>query len=92
MSTTKFLLDESDIPAHWYNVVADMPNPPEPVLGPDGKPIPPEALGAIFPGPLIEQEVSAERWIPVPEPVRGSGVRRWRWWGRWSGWMCGSTW
>ena len=38
MSRTKFLLDESEIPTHWYNVVADMPNPPAPPLGPDGKP------------------------------------------------------
>src|SRR5512135_2559423 len=70
MSQTKILLDESDIPTHWYNVVADMPNPPAPVLGPDGKPIGPEALMAIFPMSLIEQEVSAERWIPIPEAVR----------------------
>ncbi|MDD3884222.1 MAG: TrpB-like pyridoxal phosphate-dependent enzyme [Gallionella sp.] len=70
MSQTKFLLDESEIPTHWYNVVADMPNPPTPPLGPDGKPIGPEALTAIFPMSLIEQEVSAERWIAIPEPVR----------------------
>jgi tryptophan synthase beta chain len=70
MPQTKFLLDERDIPTHWYNVVADMPNRPAPPLGPDGKPIGPEALAAIFPMSLIEQEVSAERWIPIPEPVR----------------------
>jgi len=70
MPQTKFLLDERDIPTHWYNVVADMPNPPAPPLGPDGQPIGPEALTAIFPMSLIEQEVSAERWIPIPEPVR----------------------
>ena len=70
MPQTKILLDESDIPTHWYNVVADMPNKPAPPLGPDGKPISPEALTAIFPMSLIEQEVSAERWIPIPEPVR----------------------
>lgn len=70
MSQTKFLLDEKDIPTHWYNVVADMPNPPAPPLGPDGKPIGPEALAAIFPMSLIEQEVSGERWIPIPDPVR----------------------
>ena len=44
MSQTKILLDESEIPTHWYNVVADMPNPPAPPLGPDGKPIGPDAL------------------------------------------------
>lgn len=70
MSETKILLAESEIPTHWYNVVADMPNPPVPPLGPDGKPIGPEALTAIFPMALIEQEMSAERWIPIPEPVR----------------------
>ena len=70
MSATKILLDEKEIPTHWYNVVADMPNRPAPPLGPDGKPIGPEALAAIFPMALIEQEVSAERWIPIPEPVR----------------------
>ncbi len=70
MSQTKILLDESDIPTHWYNVVADMPNPPAPPLGPDGKPIGPEALTAIFPMSLIEQEVSSERWIAIPDPVR----------------------
>jgi tryptophan synthase beta chain len=70
MPQTKILLDENEIPTHWYNVVADMPNKPAPPLGPDGKPIGPEALAAIFPMSLIEQEVSAERWIPIPEPVR----------------------
>ena len=70
MPQTKILLDESEIPTHWYNVVADMPNPPAPPLGPDGKPIGPEALTAIFPMSLIEQEMSAERWIAIPEKVR----------------------
>ncbi len=73
---TKILLDERDIPTHWYNVIADMPNPPAPPLGPDGKPVGPEALGAIFPPALIEQEVSADRWIPIPDPVREA----WRLW------------
>jgi len=77
MPQTKFLLDESEIPSHWYNVVADMPNRPAPPLGPDGKPIGPEALAAIFPPSLIEQEMSAERWIPIPEKVREI-YRLWR--------------
>lgn len=63
-------LEESDIPTHWYNVVADMPNRPAPPLGPDGKPVSPERMLAIFPGNILEQEMSAERWIPIPEPVR----------------------
>jgi len=74
---TKILLDEADMPDHWYNIVADMPNAPEPPLGPDGKPAPAEALTAIFPPGLIEQEVSAQRWIPIPEEVR-EVLRLWR--------------
>ena len=77
MPQTKILLDESEIPTQWYNVVADFPEPPAPPLGPDGKPIGPEALGAIFPAALIEQEVTRERWIPIPEPVREI-YRLWR--------------
>ncbi len=67
---TKVLLDESEIPTHWYNVVSDFPNPPAPPLGPDGQPIGPEALAPLFPMALIEQEVSSERWIEIPEEVR----------------------
>jgi hypothetical protein len=77
MQQVKILLDESDIPENWYNVVADMPKAPAPSLGPDGKPIGPEALAVIFPGAIIEQEVSRERWIPIPEPVREI-YRQWR--------------
>jgi tryptophan synthase beta chain len=77
MPQVKILLDESEIPTSWYNVVADMPNPPAPPLGPDGKPISPDALSAIFPLAIIEQEISRERWIPVPEPVRQI-YRQWR--------------
>jgi tryptophan synthase beta chain len=76
MPQTKILLDESEIPTHWYNVIADMPNPPSPPLGPDGKPVPPQALLGIFPEALVMQEVSGERWIPIPEPVR----EIWRMW------------
>jgi tryptophan synthase beta chain len=65
------------MPTHWYNIVADMPNPPSPPLGPDGQPAPPEALAAIFPEPLIEQEVSSERWIPIPDEVQDV-LRLWR--------------
>ncbi|GBE20907.1 MAG TPA: TrpB-like pyridoxal phosphate-dependent enzyme [Actinobacteria bacterium] len=74
---TKITLPESEIPTHWYNVVADMPNPPAPSLGPDGNPIGPDALAAIFPEALIGQEVSSERWIPIPEEVRDI-YRMWR--------------
>ncbi len=77
MPLTKILLEEQDIPTHWYNVVADMPNPPAPPLGPDGKPVSPEQMLAIFPGNILEQEMSAERWIPIPEEVR-EAYRLWR--------------
>ncbi|HUA35994.1 MAG TPA: TrpB-like pyridoxal phosphate-dependent enzyme [Candidatus Binataceae bacterium] len=77
MPQVKILLDESEIPRHWYNIVADMPNPPAPPLGPDGQPISPESLAAIFPAAIIEQEVARERWIPIPEAVREI-YRQWR--------------
>ncbi|MCG7936382.1 MAG: TrpB-like pyridoxal phosphate-dependent enzyme [Candidatus Thiodiazotropha taylori] len=67
---TKILLKEAEMPTHWYNVVADMPNPPAAILAPDGSLVTPDALSAIFPDAIIEQEVSAERWIPIPEEVR----------------------
>ena len=77
MQQTKILLDERDLPDHWYNIVADMPNPPAPYLGPDGQPVPPEAMLAIFPEALVMQEVSTERWIPIPEAVR-EALTQWR--------------
>lgn len=77
MTDTKILLDESEIPTHWYNVVADMPNKPEPVYGPDGKPATPESMLQIFPEEIVKQEVSSERWIEIPEPVREI-YRLWR--------------
>ncbi|MGE5493221.1 MAG: TrpB-like pyridoxal phosphate-dependent enzyme [Actinomycetota bacterium] len=70
MTPTRILLEQNEIPTHWYNVVADMTTPPAPPLGPDGKPVAPEKMAAIFPGPLLEQEMTAERWIPIPEEVR----------------------
>lgn len=66
----KIWLPENEMPTHWYNVVADMPNAPTPPLGPDGQPVGPEALSAIFPNAIIEQEMSAERWIKIPDEVR----------------------
>ena len=77
MQQTKILLDESEIPTHWYNVVADMPNPPAPPLGPDGQPIGPEMMQAIFPDNIIEQEMSAQRWIEIPAEVR-QALTMWR--------------
>ena len=67
METRKVLLTEDEMPRQWYNILADIKmNPP---LGPDGKPVDPEALAAVFPMNLIEQEVSSERWIDIPEEV-----------------------
>jgi tryptophan synthase beta chain len=77
MSNTKILLDESEMPTHWYNVIADMPNPPAPYLGPDGQPVTEEQMGAIFPPGLLEQETSTQRWIEIPQEVREI-LRLWR--------------
>lgn len=71
MSEKKILLSEREIPTHWYNIMADMPNLPKPPLNPaTGQPAGPEDLAAIFPMELIKQEVSSERWIEIPEEVR----------------------
>ena len=77
MTATRIMLEESEIPKHWYNVIADMPNPPLPPLGPDGKPVGPEQMGVIFPDTILEQEMSGERWIAIPEEVR-EAYRLWR--------------
>ena len=77
MSDTKILLGEDAIPRHWYNVIPDLPEPPRPYLGPDGAPVPPAAMEAIFPPAIVEQETSPERWIEIPEPVR-EALRLWR--------------
>jgi len=67
----KILLTESEIPTHWYNILADMPNPPKPPLHPGtGQPVGPQDLSAIFPMALIQQEVTTERWVEIPEEVR----------------------
>ena len=66
----KYLLPESQMPQHWYNVVADLPSPPPPPLHPGtGQPVGPDDLAPLFPGALIAQEVSAERHIAIPEEV-----------------------
>ena len=75
---TKFLLDESRIPKRWYNIQADLPKPLAPVLHPGTKqPIGPDDLAPLFPMELILQEVSTEREIDIPEPVRDI-YRLWR--------------
>ena len=75
--TVKIFLDEKDIPRQWYNLAADLPTPMLPPLGPDGNPISPEMLAPVFPMNLIEQEVSTERWIDIPEEVLDL-LYRWR--------------
>lgn len=70
MIQTKINLSDKEIPTKWYNIMADMPNLPKPPLHPGTKkPIGPQDLTAIFPMTLIEQEVSQERWIDIPEEV-----------------------
>jgi len=69
MSQVKILLEEKDIPRQWYNLAADLPHHPLPPLGPDGKPVSPDMLSAVFPMNLIEQEVSTERWVKIPEEI-----------------------
>lgn len=67
----RYVLDESELPTHWYNIVADLPTPPPPPLHPGThQPVGPDDLAALFPPELIAQEVSAERYIEIPEPVR----------------------
>jgi tryptophan synthase beta chain len=67
----KILLNETDIPTHWYNIVADMPNKPLPPINPKtGKPAGPEDLSPIFPTGLIMQEVASDPFIEIPDEVR----------------------
>jgi len=68
---TKFILEENEIPEAWYNIVADLPQPPAPVIHPGTKqPIGPADLAPLFPMALIQQEVATDRYIPIPEEVR----------------------
>jgi tryptophan synthase beta chain len=76
--TVKYFLDESRIPKSWYNLQADLPEPLAPVLHPGtGQPIGPDDLAPLFPMELIGQEVTTERDIEIPEPVR-EVYRQWR--------------
>jgi tryptophan synthase beta chain len=68
---TQFILNESDLPKQWYNVLADSPVTPEPVLNPQTlEPVTPDFLSVLFPMELILQEVSSERYIDIPQEVR----------------------
>ena len=78
MTTIKYLLDEDQMPRAWYNIQADLPQPAPAVQHPGTmQPIGPDDLAPLFPMSLIEQEVSTEREIPIPEPVRDV-LRMWR--------------
>jgi tryptophan synthase beta chain len=71
MTQHKFLLDESRLPKAWYNINADMPVPPQPVLHPGTlQPVTPDFMSVLFPMSLILQEISTDRWIEIPEPIR----------------------
>jgi len=68
---TKVILTEKEMPTSWYNIQADLPEPLPPVLHPGtGQPVGPADLAPIFPMGLIEQEVSQERYIEIPEEVQ----------------------
>ncbi len=74
----KVVLDEDQMPTHWYNIVADLPTPPPPHLHPGTQqPLVPEDLAPLFPPGLIEQEASTERWIEIPTEVHDI-YRLWR--------------
>ena len=76
--SVKYLLDESRIPKFWYNIVADLPSPPPPVLHPGTlQPVVPSDLEPLFPLSIIMQEIATERDIEIPEPVRDI-YRQWR--------------
>jgi tryptophan synthase beta chain len=76
--TVKFVLDEERLPEAWYNLAADLPSPPLPVLHPGtGQPIGPDDLAPLFPMEVIQQEVSTEREIEIPSEVRDV-YRQWR--------------
>ncbi|SNY64832.1 tryptophan synthase beta chain [Paractinoplanes atraurantiacus] len=70
MTATKILLSESEMPRNWYNLVPDLPSPPPPVLHPGTlQPVGPGDLAPLFPMALIEQEVTTERYVPIPDEV-----------------------
>jgi tryptophan synthase beta chain len=76
--TVKYVLDEKRLPEAWYNIAADLPSPPPPVLHPGtGQPVGPDDLAPLFPMEIIMQEVSTERSVPIPAEVRDI-YRQWR--------------
>lgn len=78
MERSKTILQEDEIPKNWYNIQADMPSLPDPPVNPEsGEPVGPEDLAPIFPNAIIKQEMSQDRWIPIPEEVK-EVYRLWR--------------
>ena len=66
----KYLLQEADMPRSWYNIIADLPSPPPPPLHPGTlQPVGPDDLAPLFPAALIGQEVTPDRYVPIPEDV-----------------------
>ncbi|MCA2214213.1 TrpB-like pyridoxal phosphate-dependent enzyme [Jidongwangia harbinensis] len=69
-AATKILLSEAEMPRRWYNIIPDLPSPPPPVLHPGTRqPVGPDDLAPLFPMALIEQEVTTERYVPIPDEV-----------------------
>ena len=76
--TIKYMLPDERVPRFWYNIVADLPEPPAPILHPaTGAPIGPDDLAPLFPPSLIAQEIATEREIEIPGPVREI-LKQWR--------------
>src|SRR4051794_25667397 len=75
---TKIILDEKNIPTHWYNIIPDMPGPRAPFINPRTRqPVPPDDLLPFFPLEIIRKGVPPEGWIPIPDEVRDI-YRLWR--------------
>lgn len=68
-------LNPNDMPREWYNLAADLPTPMLPPLGSDGKPVSLEQMAAIFPHNILEQEMSTDSWIKIPDEIRGHLMR-----------------
>src|SRR5690606_21296520 len=68
---SRYLLNDDQVPTSWYNIVPDLPAPPPPPLHPaTHQPIGPDDLAPLFPMDLILQEVSEDRYVPIPDEVR----------------------
>src|SRR5438094_10482592 len=66
----KYVLQESELPRQWYNVIPDLPEPPPPPLHPGTRePVGPDDLAPLFPQALIAQEVTGDRYVDIPEEV-----------------------